>query len=310
MCAFDTYRKATVYLPKEDGDRKIPHVGQWRMVIRGETSNGRADYHAMIIGEDREIKAVFDYPRKLYAVGDLVPLRVRVAENNGKHALKFSDIHMEVTEPRVPLAELLQRLRMSSFELNRMMAGRGGGAESVEARLYAKLRALERAPSMRESLKPARRSLSLREGTLQCEFSDGAATIPYAIQKPGLHGFRITAWLEGRESGPVCRTDYLSLVAEPGSPDKSKSSVVVSRLKEEKFTGFVAMLTPRNEKGNLIGPGRAKDITVLVGGKAGASSVEDQLDGSYRVEIPEKGKEPKGSIAVRMGNVTLWEESI
>jgi hypothetical protein len=53
MKFFKHHCMITFYLPRIQNGSQLPHTGQWRMVIRGETPMGYADYHAFIIAEDQ-----------------------------------------------------------------------------------------------------------------------------------------------------------------------------------------------------------------------------------------------------------------
>lgn len=83
MKLYDAYTMATIYLPKEHEGKRLPHVGEWQMIVHGEI-DGTAAYHAIVIAEDPETHFIFDLPEKNFEVGDIIPLRMKLIEA-GKH---------------------------------------------------------------------------------------------------------------------------------------------------------------------------------------------------------------------------------
>jgi hypothetical protein len=91
MRHFEDHCMATVYLPANFQEEQWSHVGQWRILIRGEMVKDRADYHAFVISEDREVKFSLDYPRRVYEVGDVLPIRA-VFKEFDRPVYKLNDL--------------------------------------------------------------------------------------------------------------------------------------------------------------------------------------------------------------------------
>lgn len=309
MKTFENYCMATIYLPVQQHGKDIPSVGRWTMVIRGETEGGRGDYHAMVIAEDREVKYRFDYPRKAYCVGDILPIRIRLAEAK-KPITRVTEIVMETAEPRIPMAELLAQYKISRYELQKAMCGKRELA-SPQALIHEKLRAMEETSRFARHLIPTRKLLSLTQGSLECKISEGEITIPVSLHKPGLHSFKITVHCETSESGPVCRTDIVSLLVGAGHVDQKMTNVAVVVVAEKSSTGTLLYLTPRNERGQLLGPGLGCEIKASSERKSLGIRVVDQLDGTYQVEIPLLGKGGKKvPVTVTLQGKPAWKGNI
>jgi len=307
---FENYCMATIYLPVQQHEKELPFVGQWTMVIRGEMEGGNADYHAMVIVEDREVKYTVDYPRKAYAVGDILPLKMKVKESK-EPVTRIAEIVMEHAEPRVPVAEILANYKVSLYELRRsMMCERA--SEHTEALIHEKLQALEKNPKYRELLSPARKTFALSNGSLECRINEGEIIIPIAFKQPGLHSFKLTVQCETPESGPICRTEIVSVLVGAGPVDPKKSFINLSSISGKKAMGAILYLTPKTAEGKLLGPGLAGEIKATRESKSLAIKVTDHLDGTYQIEIPafKKTAKRKTPVTVRLQAKTVWKGEV
>jgi hypothetical protein len=307
---FENYCMATIYLPVQQHGKNVPSVGRWTMVIRGETEGGRGDYHAMVIAEDREVKCRFDYPRKVYCVGDILPVRMRLAESK-KPVTRVTELVMERAEPRVPVAELMAEYKISRYELQKAMLGKRECA-SPEAQIHEKLRAMEATPRFAELLIPTRKRFSLAQGSLECKISEGEITIPVPLRQPGLHSFKLMVQCETPESGPICRTDIVSVLVGAGHADPKRTNVTVVDATEKNLTGTVLYLTPRNERGQLLGPGRGHEIKASSEKRSLDIHVVDYLDGTYQIEIPisKKAEKQKVPVIVSLQGKLIWKGTL
>lgn len=306
----ENYCIATIYLPMQQYGEELPSVGRWTMVIRGEMASGCAGYHAMVVAEDREVKYLLDYPRKAYAVGDILPLRLKLSESK-KPVTRVSEIVLETVKPRVPLASLLAEFNVSRYELERTALSRKA-ITNVGAHIDEKLRAMERDPRYAELLRPVREKLSLAEGELDCQIREGEITVPIALREPGLHSFKVTVHGETPGSGPICRADIVSVFVRVGDADPKRTSVNIVEVAEPGGTTAVMYLTPRNEEEQLLGPGLSQEIMAFRGQERLDIQVVDQLDGTYRVEMPavKKGEKRRETYAVTVKGKKVWKGTI
>ncbi len=306
MTLHDTYAEASVYLPKEQDGVELPSIGTWEMIVGGTIKDKSARYQAIVIGEDPKIKFTFDYPRKAYDVGDIVPLQLRLEDADNKLIQADpKDIVLEWSVLPRPVSELLADYKVSERELERIMAL--GGKLSPLAR---KLEAMQIDPDMQMYLKPERKIFSLKDGTLDCRITDKGITLPIDLVEPGLNNYRITAYFEDKECGPITRVGMVSINVDPGkvSPDYS----IVKPIPMDHATLFHVGLRTASNK--VIGAGLDKHFAVKMGRSDLKYEVEDQLDGTYRINVPldkkKSAKDKEQQITLTFKGETLWKGSI
>ncbi len=304
MRHFDDHCLATIYLPANFGLKQWGHVGRWRMVIRGETTNGSAGYHAFVVAEDREIHFHLEIPRKLYEVGDYVPVRVSL-QIGKKPVAKLKNVRLEAATPRLPVAEALASFVFTSRDSTRLEKPEGG-------RLEEKLKALQVDPKLREQLLPIRTRTSLANGDLSYAINDQIAVVPVQLKQPGLHTFKVEAFCELEDQGPVARTDLVAVMVTPGKPSNKQSLVRQIEIRDKNRRGALGMITPKSESGHLFGPGLADQFDVKVSGPKHEVHIEDLLDGTYHVEVVRKQSPGKsrGGVTVAFRDVVLWKATL
>ena len=309
MKTFEDRCVASLYLPKEQDGKKLDHVGRWTMIIRGETAAGHADYHMLAVVEDREIKCGLHYPRKAYSVGDVLPLTMRLPEAR-KSPYRVLDLVVESALLRVSPGELMQNYRLSAWELERSAAVRAGSRIDPRALLQSKLRRVEADPRMKGLLRPERRRLSLRAGTLECSLGEREIVIPLHLTQAGLASYKLEVVCESSESGPVERTDLVSVLVGAGPVDPKRSSAGVVKTEGKGGPRLTLMITPRTERGELLGPGLAHEIRVVIGKEPLEATVTDLIDGTYWVEISHPGERKEAPATVLFRGKTLWSGSL
>jgi hypothetical protein len=306
---YDAYAMATIYLPKEHGGKRLSHVGEWQMIVRGETGGTVAAYQALVIAEDPETRFLFDYAKKVYEVGDIVPLRVRL-EKAGRSLVQAKEILLEKTTPRVPVQELLAQFKVSGYQLKERVKVSAGKYKLDP--LESKLKALSTDPRFSKQLQPMRKIFSLREGTLDCRLTEKEIVLPVLLTDPGLNTFRVTVQFDMDDLGPISRVGMASIHVGPGKPDLKRSIVTVIPVLTKQAKSVLIHATPRNAAGQLLGPGMANDFAVRLNRQKAVCKVEDQLDGAYRIELPLKKKLPlKGQrVSLTFKDKAIWEGTL
>lgn len=302
---YDAYAMATVYLPKEQGGNCLPYVGDWQMIVHGETGGCVAAYQALVVAEDVRTRFTVEYPRRTYEVGEILPLRLSLEEGS-QYITKVTDLRLETATLRVPVAEMLSQYRPRSEPL---------GEETKRGRLdplHRKLEALARDPRISNQLEPTIRTLSLRAGNLRCEIERNQILVPVTLNQPGLHTFRICVLAETAESGPLCRLSMASLHVGAGAADPRHTTVSLIPVTTEHTRSLLFDVTPRNAFGQMLGPGLADAFVVRLGRERAKSKVEDPVDGTYRISVvPEHGIPAEGlSASLVFHGKTFWEGSI
>jgi hypothetical protein len=311
MKRFESHSLATIYLPRQQDGQELGYVGHWRMVIRGETQGAHADYHAMVIGEDREIKYALDFPKKMYEVRDLLPIRINLTELK-EPIVKVNEILMEMVHLRVPLAELLAQYRVSFYELQKEI--KKGRKQYRKDPVVAKLEAMASDPRFRKFLTPVRNQLSLQEGSLECKISEKEIFIPIALKQPGLHSFKVAIQCQTPGNGPICRTDMISVNVRPGKADPKQTRVSLTEISAKGLAGAMFHVTPKNKNGQLVGPGFGHEFKAMVGKQSLEFDIEDQLNGTYQIEllIPKKVqvKGKRTSVNIMFQGKLVWKGKV
>jgi hypothetical protein len=75
----------------------------------------------------------------------------------------------------------------------------------------------------------------------------------------------------------------ISIIVEPGKVDPKQSDF--------RKKGKMIYITPRNKKGQLLGPGYSRKFKLKAGEKEYDIEFKDLLDGTYQIEVPEKETE-------------------
>lgn len=308
MKIFENHCLATIYLPKQQDGEELAYIGQWQMIIRGEIPGSHADYHAFVIGDDHEIKYQIGYPRRLYEVGDFLPIRIDLTELK-KPISKVNEILMETAHLHVPLPELFAEYRVSSYEL-RQKLNVGMVGKTQKGPIIQKIEAMASDPRFRERLKPSRNYLSLRKGELECKIEEKEILIPVLLKQPGLHTFKVAVQCETPENGPVHRTDMVSVNVGPGKADPKLSRVNLMGISAKNREGWLINVTPRNERGQLLGPGLGHEFKVIIGKKELEIEVEDRLDGTYQIELSQprtKAKRDHLPVNIMFRGRSVWK---
>jgi hypothetical protein len=281
------------------------------MVIRGEMTGGSAEYHAFVVCEDREVKFRLEIPRKVYEVGDYVPLRV-LLQASKQPISKLRDIRLETAYLRLPVAEALSQFPFTSRDAN------DSGKKKAANRLKEKVLAMQSDSRFRNLLRPVRDVNSLASGDLKCTIEDKAVVVPIRLSRPGLHTFKVDVFCEVGNNGPVARTDVISVMVGPGRPSKEHTVLKDLVIKDKDRLGVLAMISPKSEEGFLFGAGLTDEIEVKVSGHKHDVSITDLLDGTYHVEItrsrPTKSEaqadRKKTKVSILFQGVLLWETAL
>jgi hypothetical protein len=206
MKQFESYCLATVYLPKEQDGQKLPYVGKWRMVIRGESPSGTIGYHAIVVAEDHELKYHIDYPREVYKVGMLLPIHVNLALNE-QPILKVNEVVLEASHLAQPLEQLVGK-----FELPlRKPASKLHTTARTQDPVFQKLQAMQLDPKWRKQLEVVRTRYSLSQGNLECKQSGKELVVQFPLKQTGLNSFKVLIRYETEKEGPIYRIEYISV---------------------------------------------------------------------------------------------------
>jgi len=277
---------ATIYLPKRQNGAYLSYIGEWRMIIRGELPASKADYHVIIIGEDTDIKLLVDFPRKTFEVGDILPIKISILKK--KKPIPIGPIEIVIEKKHLPitLPELLAEYKISPNELIQQMKTRT--KKAPRNLLFLKLKAMTSDPQFQKRLMPDTKHFSLQKGNLECKIEKEEVLIHIALEQSGLHNFKMKVQYESPEEGHINRTDVISIIVEPGKADPEQSDINLRDISTEELKGKIIEITPRNKKGQLLGPGYSRKFKLQAGEKEYDIEFKDLLDGTYQIELPEK----------------------
>ena len=291
----------TVYLPVEIQGKSLSKAGQWRMIIKGETEQATAFYHAFVIVEDRGTHLILDWPRRRFDVGETFPIDIKLVE--GERVIEeVLDVSVEAATPRASLPKLLGEYRAPYAKLAWPIFPKDP--------LIAKLKALEEDPRYERILRPRREQLSLRAGTLECSVDNQHIGIVLPLRTPGLHSYKITVECMSQKLGPVKRVSMISVYTGVGKLDPEMTlvgrlSTVRGGVSEISFT-----VTPKTVTGELVGPGAADHFKVMRGAEQVEIKVEDQLDGTYKVHVPTDSHGKRKTVSelrLQFLSTTVWQ---
>jgi len=305
---FETYAKSTIYLPKFQDGRALQNVGQWRMVIAGQFVGPYADYHAIVIAEDRVVKYHLEYPKKVYSVGEILPIRILLEESE-KPIQKIREIAIETAQLAAPLPELIAQYTVSGFEINQKIKC----AEPSKDPFILKLKAMTSDPIFQDRLKPVRKLLSLQQGAIRPEVSEREILIPFELNQSGLQTFKVMIQAETPKDGPVQRVNMISILVNPGQIHPKCTAIVSMERSVGKMKGLLLRVTPRNNRRQLLGPGYTSEFEALIEKKVVKVEVEDLLDGSYQIEMlfPEREwirlRKERKALELTFHKIRIWE---
>jgi hypothetical protein len=307
MKYYEDYCTATVYLPQSRGNTERYHIGRWRMVIRGEIKGANADYHAIVIGDDHKTKFYVDFPRKVYAVGDVLPLRVRIIESE-EHVTRFGEITLETAQLRLPLGELFAAYRVSLGEL--MERVRYGVGKLKKDPIGVKVEAMAKDPAFAHYLKPLRKKQLLSKGELKCEIGKNGITIPVRLMRSGMCSLKVSVMCETPESGPIHRIEQIGVYVTPGTVDPKRTGVSIVEITDNKKPGLLVRITPRTAYDQLLGPGYSGKFVIQMAGKSIRATIVDLLDGTYEARIPlvekTKAKKRPSKTQIKIMGKIVW----
>jgi hypothetical protein len=289
---FDSYAMVTVYLPAEYDGKKLPSAGEWQMVVHGET-DGPAAFCSIVVAEDTKTHFALKIPEKIYEVGDIVPLRIRIKDEKN-YVVNPSEILLEKSTLRTPVAEMLAQYKVSTYQLKERMGLRSKQFDPDPISLKLKMLSLD--PRFKKQLLPARTITSLKEGSLEFRIIENEIIVPVLLKDPGLNTFRIHVMIDSKENGPISRVTMASVQVSPGKADPGRTKVQLVPRSKKTIKGAILYVTPRNAHGHLLGPGIADEMGIILGKEKIQCTVHDLLDGSYQVEfdhaktIPAKGQ--------------------
>ena len=277
---FDTYVMATVPLPVEQDGRELSHSGEWQMIVRGEIES-TVPYQVGVVCEDNGTHFEVVHPPKVYEVGDVLSLQVGLKEGR-KYLADPAEIVLQEKRLHVPLTELLARY---PFQPEMVKTKTGKVAKISTVHPESRLKALAADPRYEKQLKPNVITRSLRKGTLECAITQKEITVPVTLTEPGAHTYRVEVRFDSEKNGPISRITVLSVYVGVGTPDQKQSVVTMVPVESGKTKGMMMLVTPKNSAGHIIGPGRKAGIRLLIGNEEPKYSIEDLLDGTYRITI-------------------------
>jgi peroxiredoxin len=299
---------ATIHLPRHQDGAALEHVGRWQMIIRGETGGQPAAYHAIVIAEDRETHFHLDYPRRPYAVGDILPLQFKLVE--AKDLLtRVHALELETARLSVPIPELMAELPISPYEIEKKLPG--GEFCFKKAPVLAKLQALTADPRYAHRFKPERLKQTLDQGDLKYHIGGQELTLPIMLDRTGFYSFKLTLQCDTEKNGPICRTDMVTVNVRPGKPDAKTSRMRIQEIDTKKKKGVQIRYTPRNRLGNLLGPGYEQKFKLAMGKRTMDAAVDDLLNGTYLIDLTtgaeKKKKEP---VQLLFQKTVIWKGEV
>ncbi len=274
------YQIITRYLT--DADAAPGEFGMWKLVLEADPDRREVDdavgasrkrtaatVHVMV--EDAELKYTFSVSARRARIGEA--LRVTSSAQHGDRFLRgLESVTVELMSPQRSVGDALARSKstaqdgafdpdLASSPFGSLLAGSFAGDEFVRSL----------------ALKPSAHGL-LDDGLGGDELAgDGifSAMLPTPTV-PGHYRLRFTMRGALGDGRPFSREETRDVLVGIGVLDPGRSKI--------RRANDHAVFTPRDADGNLLGPGYHDQIVALVNNRR--LTVEDQLDGSYRVVLP------------------------
>jgi hypothetical protein len=264
--------------------------GSWEVIIERmfRDDSTPVPYHLMILADDKTLTLDFELPKKIFYVGEAIPLTLKVREGD-KLIDKIYSAEINVYRPTVSFATLLSKYKVKD-KSPKIHMDDDIKACPVAKKMFIMMKDKD---ILKKLAKVERDTLKLKP--LWKTGLSRAKILNRASQKevykntfiPGLYRIDIRVKGVGPKGGSFERTESRTIIVQP-KPHKQQTQIQ-SSFKDKESTLTVKFI-PTDQAGNLLGPGYAPIMTGKIG-EAPLEKVIDNLDGSYQVEIKTKKEE-------------------
>ena len=289
------YEILTLHLPLT-GSANQEHGGTWEMEV--SNSGGQTvEFSASAIAEST-VNAESAQPPKPDAdgfnPGDSVDLGMNISQQGG-NPVGNASVTVVPEKPVVGIGDLLSSGAVSSADLAGVPNQINGEDLSLRERMIIALQN-----------KLGRNPIPRREGTPFSLGESGSGVYAGSFTDtgtPGPYSFTMHAEALAEDCSPISRETNQTVGVSP-HVDPGTSSVVITSRGDGSHTVTV---TPRGSRGNYLGPGYADTVKITPDSSAlvPASSVQDQLDGSYTQTFNQTAEVGVVTIDVKVMGVPL-----
>ncbi len=301
----EEYRIVTRFLDRRTGDPG--EIGVWTLRLAHPRKRGQdpatgaqglapmtVRVHAVI--DDADLEYDFAVPREL-RLGD--PFKVTALAIEDDRPLRWMDsVTVTVRRPGASIGELLAASR------HRLDDGAAVDPDAGSSPFQRKLLAAYADPGFVARLAPLVDAFDLLDDGTAGDSTARDGVFSRLLPEPAVPGhWELHFRIEGHTASGhrFVREETRSVVVRIGPISPERSEVVRVTTGGKSYVRF----TPRDDAGNLLGPGWAGQVLVLTAG-GDRLGVEDLLDGSYRAPLP-AGLDDDAPLTVSLGDETFHD---
>jgi hypothetical protein len=267
----------------------IDPEGRWELIVRRQSPSDSTPvaYHVAVLVEDKIMEIIPERHPNVWYTGDPIPIEFQLREGR-KPISEVYTASATISSPVTSFANLLYKFQ-----------GRSGISGQI-MRLLANSQAITGSLAKREEvimpLQP--KKVDKKNRVTQYSGTYERATVP------GIYNLRLKVRGISAKCGMFERVENMSFVVK-AKPDPSASSIKI--IYDRAGNRLSVLIVPKDKYGNIVGPGYSRLLRYTHGGEP-AGEIIDNLDGSYRVDIPKvkPADLDKVSVAVEMSNVVLF----
>lgn len=304
------YRIYSIDLPATTGGKTIQAAGDWEMVISGKSD---MDYRACAIVDNAPLRYESTVGWQYNFAGNPLELAVSLFDNLGR-PIEDASVTADIYNPsrkwdrilsNASVARMLRwRFSVLKKDLNYLDGLYRTDSVLVDLPDHAarKRQLLIQSKKFSRFFKPEQASVSLiyqGNGLYSLKYTGTRKTGIYKID------FRIEGKLKGR--GEFRRIETRSGIIHFGKPDLRRSKLRLIPPETDNDIPLRLYIRPKDEFGNLLGPGYAHSIKIVTGGKIGFPT--DHLDGSYTIPLYGIERDTGGKMKVIVAEQTVFEGS-
>jgi hypothetical protein len=264
--------------------------GSWEVIIERMFRDDSAPvpYHLMILVDDKTLTLDFELPRKIFYVGEAIPISLKVREGD-KLIDKIYSVEVNVYRPTVSFATLLSKYKVKEkspkIDMNEDLK-----ACPVAKKIFFMMQDKD---ILKKMAKVERDTLKLKPlwktGLNRAKVFNRASLkeVYKNTRIPGIYRIDFKVKGVGPKVGCFERTESRTIIVQP-KPHKQQTQIQSGFNDKENTLTF--NIVPTDQGGNLLGPGYAPTMTGKIGEET-LGKVIDNLDGSYQIEIKTKKEE-------------------
>jgi len=293
---------SAIFPVKADDGTMITAEGDWSMLIKADTKQDLS-YNMWVIADDDGIKYEFIPPRSVLAVGERLPIQIRLL-NKKKPLRNAVTATVSIASPRISEGTFLSTNQVDLKKLKEFVVPNRPELTLAEKKGYYLLNNKRLA---KEYLTPVKRTVKLYDdGDFKNhgdkEAGDGIfSALSPVIKVPGVYRMRLRIKLNQEKSENIERVFNASALLTFKDVSKKNSKLTITRIDHPRATHKI-VFTPIDKFGNYMGPGHVDNIKTNFPKGAVIGKVTDNIDGSYTFLVRNRWFD-RTNIGIKIGDI-------